>query len=364
MTDLELLVRGRRHRGWKNVRIVRSIEQLASAFDVGFTDRWSRTDEPLGIFAGDECALEVDGDRIVSGYVDDAEVSSTASDRSMTVSGRSRAGDLVDASAVHKSGQWTSRPLREIATDLCKPFGVAVRAEVDLGGAIRTFALQEGESVYEALDRLARIRGLLVVTATDGAVVFTRAGKSGARTRLERGVNILRGTVRTSWRERFSEYIVKAQSSGDDSLFGEPAAAAKATAKDAGVGRHRPLIILSDEQGSVAELKQRAQWEANVRAGRASRLVYEVPGWRDAAGAIWEPNTRVQVIDPWFRVNAELLIVSATLARSDQGTTTELELADPKAFDVLPVTPKPKKDDDGIFGMISDVGEKVASVFK
>lgn len=348
MGELELVVGGRRHAGWKSVRVQRSLEQLASSFDLGFTDRWSRQHEPVAILAGADCTIEIDGERILTGYVDDVEVTSSATERGMTASGRAKTADLVDASAVHRPGQWSGMSLLGIASELCAPFGIGVRSEVELSDpVVRRFVLQHGEGAYEALERLARLKGVLVVSSPHGELVFTRSGRRSSRSRIERGVNILRGQIKTSTRDLHSEYIVKAQSQGSDDSYGDAAAGPKGTATDAEVGRYRPLIIMSDEQGSPAELKARAQWERNVRRGRSARLTYSVPGWTNAADEAWDVNTRVEVIDPWFGVAEELLIVSATFARGSEGTTTELELLRPAAFDVVAAEKRKKARGEG-----------------
>src|SRR3546814_10159749 len=71
--------------------------------------------------------------------------------------------------------------------------------------------------------------------------------------------------------ERFSQYVLKGQASGDDEVNGRAASAPSAEAKDPAVTRYRPMLIIGEDQSDIASLKKRAEWEATTRAGRAQQ---------------------------------------------------------------------------------------------
>ncbi len=343
MDEATLTVDGQTYGGWKTVQITRGIEQLASSFSVSYSDRWAEDAEPRPIAEGASCQLSIDGEQLIDGYVDVARGNYDSSSHGLTVSGRSRAGDLVDSSAVFAGGQWKKRTLLQIAQDLCKPFGLEVSAEVDIGEPFRRFSLQQGEKVHECLERAARMRGVLLVSDSSGNVVITRAGTKRMGVELRRGEPyILACDFEASLTDRFSEYILKSQGAGDDEWHGGKAATPKATAKDDGVTRYRPLIIVAENQGDSTELERRATWERNVRAGRARRLKYTLRGWRAPNDELWQPNVLVRVVDDWARVDDELLVVSTELVRDESGQRSTLELTSPAAFDVLALPPKRK----------------------
>jgi prophage tail gpP-like protein len=204
-----------------------------------------------------------------------------------------------------------------------------------------TFALNPGETVFQCLDRAAKQRGVMLLTEPDGNMTLDRAGSMKVQTVLEYGKNIKAGNKRVSWQDRFSAYTIKAQTKGDDNLFGS-STSLKRTSNDAGVTRYRPIIIAAENEDSGTELQKRADWERNVRAGRSARLTYTVEGWRHSTG-LWEPNFLVRVKDPVLEIDQELLIVETTQTRSDQGTITTLVLTAKEAFDVQPLPPKTKK---------------------
>lgn len=349
MPDVRLKVAGSEYGGWKRIRISRSIEQLAGSFDLAVSELWPGQDYERRILAGDACSVLVDGQALVTGYVDDVSIAHGSTRHEVGVSGRDATGDLVDCSAIKGSGQWASRTLEQIATELCKPFGIKVRAEVNTGKAFNGFALQEGETVFEALERMARIRAVLLTTDGTGALVITRAGSSRVSTSLVLGENILEATGTISMRERFSEYVLKGQAAGDDFASGEAVSQVKARSTDAAVKRYRPLVVVSEEQGDGVTLKDRARWEATFRAARGTDITITVQGWTHSGG-LWTPNTIVHVNDKWMRLDDDLLIKGVKLLLDENGTRTELSLTRPDAFKLLAQAPKRKKRSDDIWG--------------
>lgn len=348
MNVVGLSVEGTLYRGWKSSTIVDSIEQLARTFRVSYTEDATEDGSIVPIEEGDDVQVKIDDDVVISGYVDDSNRQWGLDTRGADVAGRSYAGDIVDCSAAVQ--QWRDLDLATIAQDLCDPFGLSVTVDGSAGANFRKFSTQIGETVHEALNRAAKMRGLLVTTDAEGNIIFTRAGTEKIATVLKRGVNIKNGSVRGTWRDRYSEYTVKAQSAGDDDFFGIPSTQAQHISEDTDVSRYRPLIIVAENEDSGSELEDRANWERNTRAGQSRRLSYIVYGWRDDDSALWRSNTLIQVEDEWLDIKDELLITSVMFERSlENGTVATLELTRPEAFDVL--TP-PTKKKGSLFGIL------------
>lgn len=335
--DVRLTVDGQTYRGWTEVLIRRGIEQVAGTFELTVTERWAGQDEPWPIRQGRQCALSVDGQAVISGYVDELLPSFDHQSHSVVVVGRDKTGDLVDCSAIAATGAWRDRTLLQVARDIARPFGIKVTAETDVGSPFTVAALQEGETAWEALERAARMRGVLMVADAAGDLVITRAGKQRVGTPLVQGQNVLSARATFSMRDRYSQYICKSQMPGWDTSTPGHNAHPKAQAVDSAVPRYRPLIIVAEEVGDARTLRDRAVWEAAVRMGRSARPAVTVQGWRYDDG-LWEPNRRVRVRIPFFELDHDLLIVSVTYSLDARGTRAEIELCRPEAFDlqVLP----------------------------
>lgn len=344
MRDAVLEVAGQEHKRWMNIAITSSLEALASSFNLSVIESWSANDKPIPIRAGDACTVKIDGETVTTGFVDDDPASYDENDHTFEVSGRSVTGDLVDCSAVHATGQWTNKTIDAIAEELCDPFGIAVTSEVDVGEKFPRFALQYGETVFEALERLSRMRGLLMTTSPDGDLVFTKVGALSTTTVIEYGKNVIRGSRTGGYQGRHSEYIVHGQTAGTDDTYGAAAAHLKARVTDDDITRYRPLIVQAECPSNAADVKVRANWERNIRAGRSRRLQYTLDGWEESPGRVWRPNTLVRVVDPKLEVDTELLVITVRLSKGEQGTQTELELGNPQAMTPEPTfKPQPKR---------------------
>lgn len=344
MSEASLSVDGTQHLGWQELTVTRSMEQLTHNFDLGFVEQWTEESEAVPILEGDRCELRLDNKITTIGYVDDASIDYSATDHNMRVAGRSITCDLVDCSAIYKTGHWRNQSLLTIANNLCEPFGITVRvgAGVSMGENFAWFALHDGESVFDALERGCRQRGLIMMTTPGGVLEFTKVASKRTSTTIEYGVNVMAGGRSGSWKDRYSEYIVKGQSPGDDDASGHAIAAPKATSLDEVVTRYRPLIVQAETTAQGTGFQNRANWERNVRAGRSQRLRYTLDGWNNAEG-LWAPNTLVRVVDKRLQVDTELLVVSVRQSKNtSSGSNTDLELADAKAMSVGPLTTQPR----------------------
>lgn len=115
---------------------------------------------------------------------------------------------------------------------------------------------------------------------------------------------------------------------------------------DAAVPRHRPLVLVADQEHQGAN--KRAQWEVNVRYGKGNQATYTVYGWKDG-DALWTPNVLVRIVDPFMGLEATWLVGSVGWTLDERGYRSELTLNPPEAFDVEPVSPKKGKKDKETF---------------
>jgi len=344
-----LTVDGTDWAGWTELEIVRSVERVAGAFVLALTDRWVGQAERRPIRQGLACTVAIDGEVLITGWIDDVEHRYDHQARQLIVRGRDRTGDLFDCAALHRPFEILGLKLDAIATRLCAPFNIPVTAQVDVGRAFPRFAIQPGESVWEAIERGCRQRAVLPMPDGKGGLLLTRAGEGGdAPAPLRLGGpdgNILACQMTLSAKELFSEYVVMGQqaslgawaafvpgATGTENASSSPSA----RVTDPSVTRHRPTIVLAEMQGSGLTLAQRAEWHRAVAVGKAVRGTYTVWDWR-AAGTLWQPNTLVRVTDGLLGLDgAEMLIAATRMRLTETGTLTELEVAPRDAYRLIP----------------------------
>ncbi|WP_207458659.1 phage baseplate assembly protein [Azospirillum sp. SYSU D00513] len=353
---VRVTVNGTDFAGWKSVRIAAGIDRQARDFDLSVTDVWPGSDVARRIGPGDECKVWIGADLVLTGYVDATPISYDAKQVTISVKGRSRTADLVDCSALNEPGQWKARKVEQIAADLARPYGVEVIAAVDTGEPVADHQLQQGESVFESIDRLLKARALLSTDDAQGRMILTRAGSDKAGTALVVSQNILTGSAALDFKDRYSEYVVKGQKAvteddaddgGDDGDISlspvEKAAQVKSTQPDSGIKRRRVLLIVESGQPDGATARDRARFEAAHRAGKSYQTTYTVQGWRQGDGKLWVPNQLVQIKDPIIGFDMEMLIAEVSYSLSESGTTTTLTVAPKAAYELLPETPGSKK---------------------
>ena len=341
MTDpneCRLEVGGQPHLGWTRMEVQAGIEQMAGGYVLQLSSDYPGDVEPVDLREGLACKVFLGNDLVITGYIDDLETDDTDTSTSIRLAGRDKTADLVDCSAIYKTGQWRNVKLEQIVRDIAKPFGITVVVEpgTDTGEVFKRFALEEGEKAFDAIDRACRLRGVLVTSSPDGNVLITTASTVSTGVRLIEGVNMSKFNSKHSWKERHSQIIIKGQTPGDDQENGEAAAHLEATGKDPEISRYRPLIVVAEHGTTTKALGERAAWEVKVRMGRGKRGGCTVVGWRTGKdgdeGPLWRPNTLVHVTSPRMRLDMELLIVSCNYQMTEQGRMTELTFARPEAF--------------------------------
>jgi prophage tail gpP-like protein len=345
--------------GWKSVEISRQMDAIAGAFSIALADKWKQRQTALPIAAGMACELLIGKDMVINGHIDRVSHAFSASEHSISISGRDKSADLVDCSAIHAPGQWLDQDVLSLARELAAPFGVSVAVSAtapaglppggqDLGGPVPSFKLEQGETTFEALSRLLRQRGLLACPDGRGGIILLKSGELYHRVVLKQGENILTASADFDLSDRFSAYHVQGQQPGSDEAFGEAACAVEAEASDPAARRYRPLLLRAESNVDAASAKGRATWEASVRAARSVTLNVTVQGFRQSkGGSLWQVGALTEVDIPFLRLRQTMLASKLTFKRDNQGSITSLELKDPGAF-----APEPREAPPGQVGPI------------
>ncbi|HBA1402938.1 baseplate protein [Citrobacter koseri] len=342
MNNVELKVDGKIFSGWTSVTVNRSIETMAGYFDLGVNVQTSTDLSSLA--PGKPFTLSIDGQTVITGYTDGRRRQMGADSMKITIAGRDKTADLIDCAAIYKGGQWKKRTLEQIARDLCQPYGVAVRWELtdaESAAPFTSFTLDHSETVYEALGRAARARGVLITSNAAGDLVFTRADESHSD-RLVLGENLLSVDFDEDYRDRFSEYTVKGhgRSNGKvgDTVDARTIASQKGTATDSGITRYRPMIILADSKIDAQSATARALREQRRRLAKSVTFEAQLDGWTRSNGQIWMPNILAEIDASKFAIQTGPLLVSKVVLTLDdrEGVKTTLTLAPRDGF-LVPV---------------------------
>ncbi|WP_240222854.1 phage baseplate assembly protein [Rheinheimera hassiensis] len=344
MEEIVLKAGGQIYQGWTKIGVTRSLDAMSGSFDLELTWKWQGSEQQYKKFVepirqGQACTVDIGGERVITGYVDDWVPSYDETTVTISVSGRDKTADLVDCSIDYPSGQFNNQTLTQIADVVCNPFGIKVIVNADVGEPFQRIQIEQGETPHELLSRLAKQRGVLLTSDTFGNLVITRAGKEKAGVSLILGENIKAARGRFSWRQRFSNFTVKAAGAAHgkdwDTAALSTVGGIKADVKDSEIGRYRPMIIVNEEITTAEGAARRGQWERQRSIGKSNTAEYTVTGWRiPQTGKLWNINTIVPVIDEILGLDEEMLILSIMFSEDDAGRLAVISVVRPDAMDI------------------------------
>lgn len=352
MPDFELFIGDTKFTHFTEGFVRLSMEQAASTFEFSYVDLTIDQNEPWPIVAGDECTIRLENRLMLTGYIDDISIQYTADSLRLRARGRSKVGDLVDSSAFYKRGRWFGATLQRIAEDLCEPFNIGVEVDPvgDYAKPYNRVAIEHGESVIELLTRIAKYRGLYPVSTPLGDLRFIAVGSREIEVPIEYGRNVINGERFDTQATRHSAYFLKGQSPSTDEDNGRVTMQEAALIIDEGIDRYRPLLLVSTNQKGKNDLKRRAIWERNRRAGQSERLIYRVDGYTYTEGfgnELWFPGVSVRIVDPRLRVDGSLLLIDCAYRFAadgeNGGRVTDLTFTRKEAFDLVEAYPKQRR---------------------
>lgn len=341
--QVTIVINGMRYGGWKSLSIERGITRAVSSFAMSVTERWANQDKPWKINPFDVCEVYIGADKLLTGYVETYTPSFDGGSHGVQIAGHSKTKDLTDCSLDIQSGQFSGFTYAAIAKAVCQNFNIGV--VVQASGAneiVQNSNVNQGDTAFNFLERLARSAGILLCDDEQGNLVITTAASaSKSSSALTQGQNILAAGARITGAGRFSEYIIKGQASvgyGASDTYGGaggiPAAPAvgavqtqmRASAVDTDVPRYRPRTTLAESQLTLEQMSARVNWQKQFAYGQATKASFKVNGFRQADGTLWRINQLVSCNAPWLSLDTDLLLATVKFSLGSDGAITELEL--------------------------------------
>ena len=208
-----------------------------------------------------------------------------------------------------------------------------MHCETTLASKHTNFTVNPGEKVVESINRLLTKDNLVVTDDEFGNLVIVEVGSAGkCFDRLKVGQNVLTGSSNWDASKIFSVYAVLGQHKGSDLEFGKQVSQDKGIAYDNRIGRYRLLVIKDTGQSSNSLNESRAEFEKNFRHADMMRSQHNVQGWRQTNGALWRPNSLVELEDPILQISGQFLINKIVLNLNQSGSITEIETISQDAY--------------------------------
>jgi prophage tail gpP-like protein len=341
LDELALSIGGEKLSGWTEIAVTLRAEGFPSSFEVALSSRGPGGKGVSIAPAGADCEVFLGDDLVVTGYVDRVIESGDGESHRISVIGRGRTQDLVDCSAEWPTAQLVQGTALDIATRLASAYGIPVvlGEGAEAGDPVPApWCLNYTDTGASIIQRVAQAVGLLAYENAAGALVLANAGNSEAASGIVYGENVEGWSVELAADQRFSEIVCRAIS--QDAWGDLPGSDIFDTEVDPNVARHRRLnIVMADVAEDPRSFTiRKAIWEVARRAGRATSARATIDSWRDAAGALWRPNTMVPVSLPGMPADMMLCLSEVTFRRDEGGTHADLALLPREAFILEPTS--------------------------
>jgi prophage tail gpP-like protein len=245
-----------------------------------------------------------------------------------TLIGWSPIADALDSTITppYESNMMT---LTAHATRLLAPFGLVVKWMAGADVPFTRIKCEKDEKIGDNLFRLARERGVFIMSDTEGFVTFHQPTANLPVAMFTEGLPPFdEAEIDLDGRKWFGQHV----------CYGtHPRGNKQATAIDDRFPISRRTVINSPE-GSDMDMKTAAEWAARKSFGEGIEFSHGVPSWYTSAlpvSDVWLPNTLVRVTSPTaFLKNGFDFLIRSVEYRWDEkeGARATLDFVSPTAY--------------------------------
>jgi prophage tail gpP-like protein len=192
-----------------------------------------------------------------------------------------------------------------------------------------------GESNWNFLENLARVRGIIMASTKEGNFLFV-GDRTGDQTTLlaatlKEGVNIKSANCTINVAEQFLVYYFKGQNAASNDNYGTAASEMRSDPLG-GTGCHLSILESVAEQPVKGkdELNDRNHNEWKWQEFAKIYCTIVVQGWTYNGINLWEPGLSVWVDSPMLMLNQKMSIQRCTFTQDrNSGSQTTLDLVTP-----------------------------------
>lgn len=315
-----------------SVRI--SAEEAARSFEAKIKHPTLSQAEMIRRLKSAPCTIKAGPTLVLTGHIEKLAVRLAGDEKEIVISGRSKTGDAIDSSAMHKTGEFVKKTAPQVFAELAGPHKIKIETAIS-HVPVEVFRLRPGETVFKAMERWARKEGFSIGDTAAGNFRLIKDPKERHEGAISDGDNIpsLRDASAVfDDSKRAARTQVKAQAPDG---YKPEKLQIEQEAEDSPVRQNRVRVIVPPESLSKDEARSRARWHRDRAAGAGTTAEVSVVGWRDRAGQIWEPGRLIFVDIADLGLSQTMMVESVDLRQADAGsggTSASLSLVDPRAY--------------------------------
>lgn len=343
--------------------IPKSIDNISSKFMFSTVSGSTKVSLPLK--RGQAVRILIDGEIIVTGWIEKVEPVITPEERVINFLCVEKTNDLV----VSKLGGVTYNTpitLQEIIKRTCEENNFKVVSQnytqrlgdntikiINKAGTIGSFKTDiesfenegiqrdEGETAFAFMVKYANKRQVLLTSDKDGNIVITRAGDSISVTNLNVSKAIVEKNIKfikkvDSEEDRYNTYTIKSQSIG--SIDGDGAINGQiGTSTDSEIRKTKICVSISDTSQTAVSAKNTAQWKNNIHKARGLQYQLKTYGFYQTFDKtqLWQLNQIIKVTDDETQTYGTFFVSNREYAQTLKGSETIITLTDKDAYKII-----------------------------
>jgi len=328
----------------------------------------SKRENAYPVKRGDSCQIIVENQTVMDGFVDTVIGNYSASQDTITVSGRSKMMDIVDSTIDYTLfSQWKGDiSLVDACKEVIKKLNLKDDIKVIVDEDVITqaqlkipidqyLAAQNGESAFGFLEKYAQILSVLLSTDNDGTLIITSGGNtdSGFYTLINKitGDTSTNNVIYCRWmsteKNLFNKYVCWSQlaqapvdfrffetGEGESDTVKQNLFGVSGDAFDQNIRTSRQNSFVTQVPLAVVQCPQRALWQANYNRALSQSYSPAIQGHTIGdTNDLWEVNRLIQIVDERADINSEMFIKSINFIQSlENGNITELVCVAPDSF--------------------------------
>ena len=331
--DLALFIDGKKLTGFTGYTVARAVDTFdAFSFSATWDSANADLREAFRPFAYKNCNVFFDGDLIFSGTLLPAAPQVSDNSRTINLQGYPKCGVLGDSVLPDSlyPPEFSGLDLKQIAENVCSPFGVGVKITADIGAAFDKVEIAPDEKIFDFLKKLAEQRGVFLSNDDDGSLLVWKPEEEEVSAVFKQGeIPFMSCSAQFDGQKMFSHVTGFTKTEKDK-------ASEKFTYENKSLQKAGALRCFAKVIDDAAEGDIEAATKAMAGRMFASCVKYslEVMGHRDKDGKLYRRNMSVSVFAPDAQIYREtkFQVDEVEMTRSDSdGEKTKFSLVLPGA---------------------------------
>jgi prophage tail gpP-like protein len=334
-----VIANGMKFTNWTTVQVERSYDTVVAhailtVVEGPISSGTMRPITALRLSVGTPVEVLLAGQLAITGQITVRQRSYSAETHGVQLVVSSLTQNVTVSSVDAAPGQYLNLSLAQIASAVFGKVGVGFSIVGSPAGANKPFervSEHVGETRFNFIERLGRMRNLHMVDDGKGNVLATRQASAGGLATLVEGVNILRARAIMSINDSAESLTAVGQNNLNDSNW-QGGSSSMATTTVPNVKLSRPVKFACEQNADNADCAMRVNHELDQTKFDQLECTITVRDWLMPDGTLWiaHVNDQVSVYSPMlFPDDTATLYIRGVVHRqsNEEGTTTDLLLS-------------------------------------